>query len=62
MRILLILERWWTLQKNKKPNLSQPIIDIHKMLQAIYRKGYLAGKRESLKTMKEVKDETRRTN
>ncbi len=40
-------------KKNNKPNLTQPVLDIHKMLQAIYRKGYLAGKRDALKKWKE---------
>jgi hypothetical protein len=41
----------------KEPNLSEEIVDIHKTLQIIYNKGYLAGLNEALKTMKEVKNE-----
>lgn len=43
--------------KKKQPNLSQEIIDIHKTLQIIYHKGYLAGLKETIKTMKDIKDE-----
>ena len=49
IQINLLIERRKMKKKNNKPNLTQPILDIHKMLQAIYRKGYLAGKRDALK-------------
>ena len=39
------------------PNFSQYLIDYHKTLELAYHKGYLAGLKESLKTMKEVRDE-----
>jgi hypothetical protein len=48
--------------KKKEPDFSKEIVDLHKTLLIIYHKGYLAGLKESLETMKEVKDETRTTN
>jgi len=41
----------------KEPNLSEEIVDIHKTLQIIYHKGYLAGLKEAIQTMKDTKDE-----
>jgi hypothetical protein len=48
------------LSKNKslkEPDLSAEIVDLHKTLQIIYHKGYLAGLKEALETMKDTKDE-----
>jgi len=43
--------------KKKEPDLSVELIDLHKTLQIIYHKGYLAGLKEALETMKDTKDE-----
>ena len=43
--------------KKKEPDLSVELIDFHKTLQIIYHKGYLAGLKEALETMKDTKDE-----
>jgi len=43
--------------KKKEIDLSEEIIDIHKTLQIVYHKGYLAGLKEAVNTMKETKDE-----
>jgi len=43
--------------KKKEADLSVELIDIHKTLQIIYHKGYLAGLKEALETMKDTKDE-----
>jgi hypothetical protein len=43
--------------KKEKPDLSVELIDLHKTLQIVYHKGYLAGLKEAVNTMKETKDE-----
>lgn len=43
--------------KKKQPDLSKEIIEIHRTLRIIYERGHLAGLKEALKTMKEVRDE-----
>lgn len=45
------------MKKKDRPNLSEHLIELHKTLQIIYHKGYVAGIKEALETMKEVKDE-----
>ena len=42
--------------KKEKPDLSVELIDLHKTLQIVYHKGYLAGLKEAVNTMKETKD------
>jgi len=44
-------------KSSKEPDFSEQIIDLHKTLQIIYHKGYLAGLKEALETMKDTKDE-----
>jgi hypothetical protein len=48
--------------KKKQPNLSKEIIELQRTLRIVYEKGHLDGLKEALKTMKEVKNETRRSN
>ena len=43
--------------KKEEPDFSEQIIDIHKTLQIVYHKGYLAGLKEALETMKDTRDE-----
>lgn len=48
--------------KKKQPDLSKEIIELQRTLRIVYEKGHLDGLKEALKTMKEVKNETRRSN